>query len=189
MAEGHGRGRARPRGVRPRAPVGAEAPVAGAPACGPGGARAPLALSFPPTAASDLNAEERAVLIASTKSPISFLSKLGQTISRKRSPKVGAGPAGRLEGGACWARGGACWALGGRAAVGLGPATVTRTVRVPASCVQDKKEKDSDGAGKRRKTSQSEEVRAAGLTRPPGLTPFSSRGAAASGHGRWLSGL
>ncbi|XP_036021856.1 F-actin-monooxygenase MICAL3 isoform X22 [Mus musculus] len=35
----------------------------------------------------DLNAEEKAVLIASTKSPISFLSKLGQTISRKRSPK------------------------------------------------------------------------------------------------------
>ncbi|KAM6171636.1 F-actin-monooxygenase MICAL3 isoform 1-T1 [Erethizon dorsatum] len=56
----------------------------------------------------DLNAEEKAVLIASTKSPISFLSKLGQTISRKRSPK-------------------------------------------------DKKEKDLDGAGKRRKTSQSEE--------------------------------
>ncbi|XP_070125863.1 F-actin-monooxygenase MICAL3 isoform X36 [Equus caballus] len=55
-----------------------------------------------------LNAEEKAVLIASTKSPISFLSKLGQTISRKRSPK-------------------------------------------------DKKEKDLDGAGKRRKTSQSEE--------------------------------
>ncbi|ELK38575.1 Protein MICAL-3 [Myotis davidii] len=58
--------------------------------------------------ALDLNAEEKAVLIASTKSPISFLSKLGQTISRKRSPK-------------------------------------------------DKKEKDLDGAGKRRKTSQSEE--------------------------------
>ncbi|XP_004633447.1 F-actin-monooxygenase MICAL3 isoform X20 [Octodon degus] len=56
----------------------------------------------------DLNAEEKAVLIASTKSPISFLSKLGQTISRKRSPK-------------------------------------------------DKKEKDLDGAGKRRKTSQSDE--------------------------------
>ncbi|XP_023372833.1 F-actin-monooxygenase MICAL3 isoform X2 [Otolemur garnettii] len=59
----------------------------------------------------DLNAEEKAVLIASTKSPISFLSKLGQTISRKRSPK-------------------------------------------------DKKEKDLDGAGKRRKTSQSEEEEA-----------------------------
>ncbi|XP_059743140.1 F-actin-monooxygenase MICAL3 isoform X11 [Bos taurus] len=64
--------------------------------------------SLPSRDASDLNAEERAVLIASTKSPISFLSKLGQTISRKRSPK-------------------------------------------------DKKEKDLDGAGKRRKTSQSEE--------------------------------
>ncbi|XP_073932560.1 F-actin-monooxygenase MICAL3 isoform X17 [Castor canadensis] len=59
----------------------------------------------------DLNAEEKAVLIATTKSPISFLSKLGQTISRKRSPK-------------------------------------------------DKKEKDLDGAGKRRKTSQSEEEEA-----------------------------
>ncbi|XP_053772632.1 F-actin-monooxygenase MICAL3 isoform X7 [Desmodus rotundus] len=58
--------------------------------------------------AAALNAEEKAVLVSSTKSPISFLSKLGQTISRKRSPK-------------------------------------------------DKKEKDLDGAGKRRKTSQSEE--------------------------------
>nr|XP_030690708.1 F-actin-monooxygenase MICAL3 isoform X1 [Globicephala melas] len=64
--------------------------------------------SLPSRDALDLNAEERAVLVASTKSPISFLSKLGQTISRKRSPK-------------------------------------------------DKKEKDLDGAGKRRKTSQSEE--------------------------------
>uniref|UniRef100_A0A8D0X9V5 F-actin monooxygenase n=1 Tax=Sus scrofa TaxID=9823 RepID=A0A8D0X9V5_PIG len=64
--------------------------------------------SLPSRDALELNAEERAILIASTKSPISFLSKLGQTISRKRSPK-------------------------------------------------DKKEKDLDGAGKRRKTSQSEE--------------------------------
>ncbi|XP_054552561.1 F-actin-monooxygenase MICAL3 isoform X3 [Talpa occidentalis] len=64
--------------------------------------------SLPSSDALELNAEEKAVLIASTKSPISFLSKLGQTISRKRSPK-------------------------------------------------DKKEKDLDGAGKRRKTSQSEE--------------------------------
>lgn len=74
----------------PRAPVGG-----------------PSSAALPPTAASDLNAEERAVLIASTKSPISFLSKLGQTISRKRSPKVraagwrarGAGcrPGGRLQ--------------------------------------------------------------------------------------------
>lgn len=64
--------------------------------------------SLPSSDALDLNAEEKAVLIASTKSPISFLSKLGQTISRKRSPK-------------------------------------------------DKKEKDLEGTGKRRKTSQSEE--------------------------------
>ncbi|XP_040318694.1 F-actin-monooxygenase MICAL3 isoform X11 [Herpailurus yagouaroundi] len=70
--------------------------------------------SLPSSDALDLNAEEKAVLIASTKSPISFLSKLGQTISRKRSPK-------------------------------------------------DKKEKDSDGAGKRRKTSQSEEVLGVGV--------------------------
>ncbi|XP_035759241.1 F-actin-monooxygenase MICAL3 isoform X1 [Egretta garzetta] len=56
----------------------------------------------------DLNAEEKAALIASTKSPISFLSKLGQSISRKRTPK-------------------------------------------------DKKEKELEGAGKRRKTSQSED--------------------------------
>ncbi|XP_006862787.1 PREDICTED: protein-methionine sulfoxide oxidase MICAL3 isoform X2 [Chrysochloris asiatica] len=67
--------------------------------------------SLPSSDTLDLNAEEKAVLIASTKSPISFLSKLGQTISRKRSPK-------------------------------------------------DKKEKDLDGAGKRRKTSQSEEEEA-----------------------------
>ncbi|CAK6442962.1 unnamed protein product [Pipistrellus nathusii] len=64
--------------------------------------------SLPSNDALDLSAEEKAALIASTKSPISFLSKLGQTISRKRSPK-------------------------------------------------DKKEKDLDGAGKRRKTNQSEE--------------------------------
>ncbi|XP_024896851.1 F-actin-monooxygenase MICAL3 [Pteropus alecto] len=44
--------------------------------------------SLPSSDALDLNAEEKVVLIASTKSPISFLSKLGQTISRKRSPKV-----------------------------------------------------------------------------------------------------
>ncbi|XP_076796603.1 F-actin-monooxygenase MICAL3 isoform X12 [Arvicanthis niloticus] len=43
--------------------------------------------SLPSSDTLDLNAEEKAVLIASTKSPISFLSKLGQTISRKRSPK------------------------------------------------------------------------------------------------------
>ncbi|XP_072863164.1 F-actin-monooxygenase MICAL3 isoform X13 [Chlorocebus sabaeus] len=67
--------------------------------------------SLPSSDTLDLNAEEKAVLIASTRSPISFLSKLGQTISRKRSPK-------------------------------------------------DKKEKDLDGAGKRRKTSQSEEEEA-----------------------------
>ncbi|XP_078529749.1 F-actin-monooxygenase MICAL3 isoform X19 [Lissotriton helveticus] len=35
----------------------------------------------------DLNVEEKAALIASAKSPISFFSKLGQTISRKRTPK------------------------------------------------------------------------------------------------------
>uniref|UniRef100_A0A3Q3BJK9 F-actin monooxygenase n=1 Tax=Kryptolebias marmoratus TaxID=37003 RepID=A0A3Q3BJK9_KRYMA len=57
--------------------------------------------------------EEKAALIASTKSPISFLSKLGQSIAitRKRNPK-------------------------------------------------DKKEKDADGLGKRRKTSQSEDEEA-----------------------------
>uniref|UniRef100_A0A672G781 F-actin monooxygenase n=1 Tax=Salarias fasciatus TaxID=181472 RepID=A0A672G781_SALFA len=62
------------------------------------------------------NPEDKAALIASTKSPISFLSKLGQSIaiSRKRNPK-------------------------------------------------DKKEKDADGLGKRRKTSQSEDEE---LSRP-----------------------
>ncbi|XP_075753108.1 F-actin-monooxygenase MICAL3 isoform X14 [Pelodiscus sinensis] len=67
--------------------------------------------SIPSSETLDLNAEERAALIASTKSPISFLSKLGQSISRKRTPK-------------------------------------------------DKKEKELDGAGKRRKTSQSEDEEA-----------------------------
>ncbi|NWS69278.1 MICA3 monooxygenase, partial [Crotophaga sulcirostris] len=64
--------------------------------------------TIPSADSLDLNAEEKAALIASTKSPISFLSKLGQSISRKRTPK-------------------------------------------------DKKEKELDGAGKRRKTSQSED--------------------------------
>lgn len=38
----------------------------------------------------NLSPEEKVALIASTKSPISFLSKLGQSIaiSRKRNPKV-----------------------------------------------------------------------------------------------------
>ncbi|MEQ2287068.1 Protein-methionine sulfoxide oxidase mical3a, partial [Ameca splendens] len=64
----------------------------------------------PPGDNLNLSPEEKAALIASTKSPISFLSKLGQSIaiSRKRNPK-------------------------------------------------DKKEKDVDGLGKRRKTSQSED--------------------------------
>ncbi|KAM4819721.1 F-actin-monooxygenase MICAL3 isoform 1-T1 [Thomomys bottae] len=77
----------------------------------------------------DLNAEEKAVLIASTKSPISFLSKLGQTISRKRSPK-------------------------------------------------DKKEKDLEGTGKRRKTSQSEEEeapRSCGGERPTLVSTLTDR--------------
>ncbi|XP_071623459.1 F-actin-monooxygenase MICAL3 isoform X6 [Heliangelus exortis] len=64
--------------------------------------------TIPSSDTLDLNAEEKAALIASTKSPISFFSKLGQSISRKRTPK-------------------------------------------------DKKEKELDGAGKRRKTSQSED--------------------------------
>ncbi|XP_026167090.1 protein-methionine sulfoxide oxidase mical3a isoform X27 [Mastacembelus armatus] len=66
--------------------------------------------TVPPGDNHSLSPEEKAALIASTKSPISFLSKLGQSIaiSRKRNPK-------------------------------------------------DKKEKDVDGLGKRRKTSQSED--------------------------------
>ncbi|NXL83543.1 MICA3 monooxygenase, partial [Alectura lathami] len=43
--------------------------------------------TIPSSDSWDLNAEEKAALIASTKSPISFLSKLGQSISRKRTPK------------------------------------------------------------------------------------------------------
>ncbi|KAM9481278.1 protein-methionine sulfoxide oxidase mical3a isoform 20-T21 [Clarias gariepinus] len=63
--------------------------------------------TVPPGDNQNLSPEEKAALIASTKSPISFLSKLGQSIniSRKRNPK-------------------------------------------------DKKEKELDGLGKRRKTSQ-----------------------------------
>ncbi|XP_047678342.1 protein-methionine sulfoxide oxidase mical3a isoform X15 [Tachysurus fulvidraco] len=63
--------------------------------------------TVPPCENHNLSPEEKAALIASTKSPISFLSKLGQSIniSRKRNPK-------------------------------------------------DKKEKELDGLGKRRKTSQ-----------------------------------
>ncbi|XP_041795730.1 protein-methionine sulfoxide oxidase mical3a isoform X9 [Chelmon rostratus] len=69
--------------------------------------------TVPPGDNHNLSPEEKAALIASTKSPISFLSKLGQSIaiSRKRNPK-------------------------------------------------DKKEKDVDGLGKRRKTSQSEDEEA-----------------------------
>uniref|UniRef100_A0A8C2BJI7 F-actin monooxygenase n=1 Tax=Cyprinus carpio TaxID=7962 RepID=A0A8C2BJI7_CYPCA len=63
--------------------------------------------TVPPGENHNLSPEEKAALIASTKSPISFFSKLGQSIaiSRKRNPK-------------------------------------------------DKKEKELDGLGKRRKTSQ-----------------------------------
>ncbi|XP_037703442.1 LOW QUALITY PROTEIN: F-actin-monooxygenase MICAL3 [Choloepus didactylus] len=84
--------------------------------------------SLPSSDTVDLNAEEKAILIASTKSPISFLSKLGQTISRKRSPK-------------------------------------------------DKK-KDVDSAGKRRKTSQSEEdeaPRGSRGERPPLVSTLTDR--------------
>ncbi|KAL6107091.1 mical3 [Pungitius sinensis] len=69
--------------------------------------------TVPPGDNHNLSPEEKAALISSTKSPISFLSKLGQSIaiSRKRNPK-------------------------------------------------DKKEKDVDSLGKRRKTSQSEDEEA-----------------------------
>ncbi|KAM4035684.1 LOW QUALITY PROTEIN: F-actin-monooxygenase MICAL3 [Anomaloglossus baeobatrachus] len=65
---------------------------------------------------ADQNLDEKAAILASTKSPISFLSKLGQTISRKRTPK-------------------------------------------------DKKEKEVDSSGKRRKTSQSEDEEGSRTTR------------------------
>ncbi|XP_069048270.1 protein-methionine sulfoxide oxidase mical3a isoform X5 [Lepisosteus oculatus] len=64
--------------------------------------------TVPPGENHNLSPEDKAALITNTKSPISFLSKLGQSISRKRNPK-------------------------------------------------DKKEKEVDGSGKRRKTSQSED--------------------------------
>ncbi|CAJ1057201.1 protein-methionine sulfoxide oxidase mical3a isoform X10 [Xyrichtys novacula] len=71
--------------------------------------------TVPPGDNQNLSPEEKAALIASTKSPISFLSKLGQSIaiSRKRNPKV-----------------------------------------------RDKKDKEVEGLGKRRKTSQTEEEEA-----------------------------
>ncbi|XP_072566423.1 protein-methionine sulfoxide oxidase mical3a-like isoform X4 [Paramormyrops kingsleyae] len=43
--------------------------------------------TVPPGENQNLSPEEKAALIASTKSPISFLNKLGQSISRKRNPK------------------------------------------------------------------------------------------------------
>ncbi|XP_067445273.1 protein-methionine sulfoxide oxidase mical3a isoform X31 [Thunnus thynnus] len=85
--------------------------------------------TVPPGDNHNLSPEEKAALISSTKSPISFLSKLGQSIaiSRKRNPK-------------------------------------------------DKKEKDVDGLGKRRKTSQSEdeEVSKTGRDDRPSVPPVLS---------------
>ncbi|KAM9376591.1 protein-methionine sulfoxide oxidase mical3a [Pholidichthys leucotaenia] len=96
--------------------------------------------TVPPGDNHNLSPEEKAALIASTKSPISFLSKLGQSIaiSRKRNPK-------------------------------------------------DKKEKDVDSLGKRRKTSQSEdeEVSRSGLDdRPsvPAILPERKMDSAAVGN-------
>ncbi|XP_048869166.1 protein-methionine sulfoxide oxidase mical3a-like isoform X22 [Brienomyrus brachyistius] len=43
--------------------------------------------TVPPGDNNNLSPEDKAALIASTKSPISFLSKLGQSITRKRNPK------------------------------------------------------------------------------------------------------
>ncbi|XP_028441278.1 protein-methionine sulfoxide oxidase mical3a isoform X11 [Perca flavescens] len=88
--------------------------------------------TVPPGDNHNLSPEEKAALISSTKSPISFLSKLGQSIaiSRKRNPK------------------------------------------------QDKKEKDVDGLGKRRKTSQSEDEegsRTGRDDRPPATAVLSER--------------
>uniref|UniRef100_A0A8C2BP38 F-actin monooxygenase n=1 Tax=Cyprinus carpio TaxID=7962 RepID=A0A8C2BP38_CYPCA len=76
----------------------------------------------------NLSPEEKAALIASTKSPISFFSKLGQSIaiSRKRNPK-------------------------------------------------DKKEKELDGLGKRRKTSQEELKRVNRDDRPSIATALAER--------------
>uniref|UniRef100_A0A3Q1J564 F-actin monooxygenase n=1 Tax=Anabas testudineus TaxID=64144 RepID=A0A3Q1J564_ANATE len=87
--------------------------------------------TVPPGDNHNLSPEDKAALIASTKSPISFLSKLGHSIaiSRKRNPK-------------------------------------------------DKKEKDVDGLGKRRKTSQSEDEelsRASRDDRPSVATVLSER--------------
>ncbi|MBN3284309.1 MCA3A oxidase, partial [Polyodon spathula] len=43
--------------------------------------------TLPPGDNHNLSPEDKAALISNTKSPISFLSKLGQSISRKRNPK------------------------------------------------------------------------------------------------------
>ncbi|KAM9815270.1 protein-methionine sulfoxide oxidase mical3a isoform X19 [Syngnathus typhle] len=74
--------------------------------------------TLPPGDKQNLSPEDKAALMASTKSPISFFSKLGQSIaiSRKRNPK-------------------------------------------------DKKEKEVDSLGKRRKTSQSEDEEASKASR------------------------
>uniref|UniRef100_A0A672LQ61 F-actin monooxygenase n=1 Tax=Sinocyclocheilus grahami TaxID=75366 RepID=A0A672LQ61_SINGR len=84
--------------------------------------------TVPPGENHNLSPEEKAALIASTKSPISFLSKLGQSIaiSRKRNPK-------------------------------------------------DKKEKELDGLGKRRKTSQEELQRVNRDDRPSIATALTER--------------
>ncbi|XP_041852102.1 protein-methionine sulfoxide oxidase mical3a isoform X1 [Melanotaenia boesemani] len=93
--------------------------------------------TVPPGDNHNLSPEDKAALIASTKSPISFLSKLGQSIaiSRKRNPK-------------------------------------------------DKKEKDVDGLGKRRKTSQSEdeEVSRTGLNDRPAILSERKMDSAAVGN-------
>uniref|UniRef100_A0A8C5CKK3 F-actin monooxygenase n=1 Tax=Gadus morhua TaxID=8049 RepID=A0A8C5CKK3_GADMO len=87
--------------------------------------------TVPPGDNPNLSPEDKTALIASTKSPISFLSKLGQSIaiSRKRNPK-------------------------------------------------DKKEKETDGLGKRRKTIQagnSEDVRTGPDDRPSPSTTLTDR--------------
>ncbi|KAM7414184.1 hypothetical protein PAMA_019143 [Pampus argenteus] len=99
--------------------------------------------TVPPGDNHNLSPEEKAALISSTKSPISFLSKLGQSIaiSRKRNPK-------------------------------------------------DKKEKDVDGLGKRRKTSQSEDEEVSKTGRddrpsvPPVLTERKMDSAAVGNHNK-----
>lgn len=79
-----------------------------------------------------LSAEDRAALMSSTKSPLSLLNRLGQSLSRKRIPKV----------------------VYTHTHKHRHAAADEQRPTEPTCMCQDKKEKAADGVGKRRRTSQ-----------------------------------